>query len=78
MDLAKCFVNGADRAKDKVCLMYADPTAWGNARKASLTQRNLDGGGAVVNGFLPGSVVFAPQALLPGLPAGAPATLYQL
>ncbi|KAF8174280.1 hypothetical protein BJ912DRAFT_1077424, partial [Pholiota molesta] len=75
IDLAKFFANGADQTKDFVCLVHADAKAWGLVPKVWVPGAILAGGGAAVNKYAPGAVVFAAHALPPGLPHGA---VYQL
>ncbi|KAF8172449.1 hypothetical protein BJ912DRAFT_993875 [Pholiota molesta] len=77
VDLAKFFANGANHAKDTVCLIHADATEWARVPKTWVPASVLAGGGAAVNKFAPGAVVFAPHTNA-GLPAGALAHVYQL
>jgi hypothetical protein len=77
VDLAKFFANGADHTKDFVCLVHADAKEWGLVPKIWVPGAILAGGGAAVNKYAPGAVVFAAHAL-PPLPPGAPAAVYQL
>jgi len=75
VDLASMFARGPRAEENYICYMFADATEWRHVPKSWVGNHQL--GGAGINRFSPGAVLFADHTSA-GLPAGAPHFVHQM